>query len=309
VIARGEKVRVGLFLIITTAIVVASVFLLAGLTAKPTVTYKILFHESVGGLDEASPVKFQGDKIGKVRSIDIDQRTALPLVTIAVSPEAAITTETYARLEYLSYASGSLYIELSGGAGAPRLHPGSRIPSRPSSFGRVAQSFTRVSEFFDAGMQRQVRSLLADADEAVTATAALVQEGRRSIDRTLAEVEKTLAEARGLVAENRPGVKEIVASIEKSSAALGGIAEEARRRNLAGETGDAVAAVKEAAATHARLTSRLERLLERNEASVDEIFANLRQASRDLAEAAREVRERPSSLLRPAPRGPRTGEE
>jgi phospholipid/cholesterol/gamma-HCH transport system substrate-binding protein len=314
VTGRAEKVRVGLFLIACTALVVVVILALAGISTKKVVLYKVRFDESVSGLDEASPVKFEGKKVGKVRSIAIEE--GLPIVTIAVAPETHVTESTVAEIDYLSYASGTRYIELRGGTPyEPPLPTDREIPSRPSAFAALSRlgppatkTFENLSKFVDEDMRRKVEALVGDADRAVREASAALAENQKGLDRDLETLDRALREAREAIEENRPGVKSSIERIDDAAGALRDVVVTASRTAMVERAEETLASVRKAADALARLADGAHLSLERNGGAIDEIFANLRAASRDIAAAARELKERPALLLRDGARPARTGE-
>lgn len=305
-IGRAEKVRVGLFLLLCIAIAIGSVLALAGLTTKPVTLYKVIFEESISGLDEASFVRYQGKKVGKVRSIAIDDESELPLVTIQVSPDTPVKTDTIAMLVTYSYASGTRYIELRRGTpSAPHLPPESLIKTSPSALEGLSQKAQEVLEnvrkLLDEEMKHRLESLLANADQAIQQTSGSLKENQKGIDATVAEVRET-------VAENRPGLKHAIESVDEAAGTLRKLAAQAGEQDVVARASEVLAALKGAAEALARVAEKADTTLGRNGAAIDEILANLRATSRDLAEAAREVRDRPASLIRSEPRPVRSGE-
>jgi ABC-type transporter Mla subunit MlaD len=58
--------RLGLFVIVTVAILFAILFVLGGRSRfEPTLTFETCFNQSVAGLEIGSPVKFSRDSVGQ----------------------------------------------------------------------------------------------------------------------------------------------------------------------------------------------------------------------------------------------------
>src|ERR1700752_1995813 len=68
---EGKRyVRLGLFTVVTVAILVAVLFLLGGRKLfQPTFTFETYFNESVAGLELGAPVRFRGVPLGQVSEI------------------------------------------------------------------------------------------------------------------------------------------------------------------------------------------------------------------------------------------------
>src|SRR5262245_44755537 len=62
--------RLGLFVLVTLGIALATLFLLGGRKLfQPTYTFESYFEESVAGLDIGAPVRFRGVPLGEVSEI------------------------------------------------------------------------------------------------------------------------------------------------------------------------------------------------------------------------------------------------
>jgi phospholipid/cholesterol/gamma-HCH transport system substrate-binding protein/paraquat-inducible protein B len=94
--------RLGLFVVVTIAILAAVLFLLGGRQLfQPTLTFETYFTESVAGLEIGAPVSFRGVPLGEVSEIlmgaavyendvPLDQRTELIVVRAKVHPKAEV---------------------------------------------------------------------------------------------------------------------------------------------------------------------------------------------------------------------------
>jgi len=83
---------------------------------KPKSYYKAVFHESVSGLNIASPVKYMGMKIGNVKKITInpDEPDSV-IVTFSVDKNIPLRSDSYAFIS-LEGITGLKYIEIEGGS-------------------------------------------------------------------------------------------------------------------------------------------------------------------------------------------------
>jgi len=83
---------------------------------KPKSYYKAVFHESVSGLNIASPVKYMGLNIGSVKKITInpDEPDSV-IVTFTVDKNIPLRSDSYAFIA-LEGITGLKYIEIEGGS-------------------------------------------------------------------------------------------------------------------------------------------------------------------------------------------------
>ena len=87
-ITRAQKVRLGVFLTVSSTLLIGTLAVLAGLRlAEERDTYTIRYHMSLSGLEAGSPVKFNGVRVGRVDSIRIDREDPATVV-VAVSLDA-----------------------------------------------------------------------------------------------------------------------------------------------------------------------------------------------------------------------------
>src|SRR5258706_10090533 len=83
---------------------------------RDDVTYRIRFAESVSGMAEGDPVRFQGVDIGTVKSMAIDpEDPRLVPVDVRLRKETPVKTDTKASLK-LKGITGVVFVELTGGS-------------------------------------------------------------------------------------------------------------------------------------------------------------------------------------------------
>ena len=90
---------------------------------KPKTYYKAVFHESVSGLNIASPVKYMGVNIGSVTKINLNPNEPNSvIVTFAVDKKIPLRKNSFAILQ-MEGITGLKYIEIEGGSkNSPVLH-------------------------------------------------------------------------------------------------------------------------------------------------------------------------------------------
>ena len=86
--------------------------------------YDIVFDSAVTGLNEGSPVRYRGVRVGEVISVDLDpDRPTAIRATIEVQKRTPVRADSVATLE-LEGLTGGRYVQLSGGSPtAPPLEP------------------------------------------------------------------------------------------------------------------------------------------------------------------------------------------
>jgi len=129
---RVNYIILAIFTIILTAGVVYFIYWLGKFNEqkKPKSYYQAVFHESVSGLNIASPVKYMGVNIGSVKKISInpDEPNSV-IVTFAIDKNLPLRKDSYAVLE-LEGITGLKYIEIEGGSkNSPILHTSQSNPA------------------------------------------------------------------------------------------------------------------------------------------------------------------------------------
>lgn len=268
-------------------------------------TYEIYFEGSVSGLSKGSPVRYLGVDVGRVTSLAVDRNDARRVRVIAeIDVTAPVSGATQAKLGLLGL-TGLLYIDLQQDPaippGAP-LQPGETYPMILSRKGTIEASIERLPQIMAQAsvVMSRIERLLAE-------------ENVESVGRTLASIEQAAAQAPATVAE----MQALAADLRRISAST---AELTARANatLAKTQPDIEATLANArVATEklARAADGLDHMLGADDgalgrtagasvAELQQLLIDARDASIEVRNLARELRERPSSLLRePAPSG------
>ena len=262
--------------------------------------YEIYFEGSVSGLSKGSPVRYLGVDVGRVVALGVDRRDPGRVKVVAeIDAAAPVSGATQAKLGLLGL-TGLLYIDLQQAPAAQDgenrpLARGERYPVIASRKGTIEASVERLPEIL-----AQVSTVVSRLEQV------LAEENVRAISLTLAHLEEASArlpqaatDAQAITAELR--------AVARSTAEL--------TARLAG-TLDRATPEFEALLANARLTSErmartadgIDRLLNANGgvlgrnagasvAELQQLVVDARGASEELRGLARELRERPTSLL------------
>jgi phospholipid/cholesterol/gamma-HCH transport system substrate-binding protein len=186
--------RVGVFMFI--ALVIVGIFIIKieeiPIGAKGgRVRIQAVF-PSVAGLDEKSPVRVAGVRVGLVESIELQGAHAL--VTLAIEP--GVVLHRGARAEVASLGMlGDKYIELyPGDLTGPLLPPGTVLDGNsPTSFDQVLGSVDAIAADIKAVTASLRQSLGGDA-------------GQQRLDEIIENIRQLSADIRAMVADNRADV-------------------------------------------------------------------------------------------------------
>ena len=178
-------------LLLTTALIIALIWLSVGFERKSYHTYLVYLHESAAGLTEDAPVKFNGVKVGQVKILELNpdnpQEITLTLqidanIPITVSTRATLITQGFTGSTYLSlYATTPTLTLLTKKLG--QSYP--IIPYRPSFLNQLESNLNEVSSglkrIFTNENTARVNKILTDFEQISGA----ISRNSASIDKTL----------------------------------------------------------------------------------------------------------------------------
>ena len=261
--------------------------------------YEIYFDGSVSGLSQGSPVRYLGVDVGRVRSLLVDRRDPGRVKVVAeVDTETPLSGATLARLGLLGL-TGLLYIDLQlDPAADPRrpLEPGQQYPVIRSRKGDIEAFVERLPDLIGrvGGVLTRIETLLGDDNLAA------IGESLQDVRAASRDLPQLTGNAAALATELRATSAEATALMQRLNAMAG---------DSQGELGATLAGMRSASERLARTAESLERIVAGNEASLSglagdgaaemqQLLFELREASTEVRALARELRERPSSLLR-----------
>ncbi|MBX3510950.1 MAG: MCE family protein [Hyphomonadaceae bacterium] len=227
--------------------------------------YDVVFDEPVRGLTDGGEVRFNGIKVGEVRSLRIDpDNTNRVIARVRVSTDVPIRTDTEARLEPVGL-TGVTLIQLSAGSPTAEI-------VRPSGFGPTPQIRGRGSQI-DILVERS-EDIALRASEAMAAVRDLLTE------------------------ENIQRVTRVIENLERVSTQL------ADRRSVITRSGEAAGAMTDAAREIAVLARQTQRDMAELDLAIREINDAAAVASGEtlpeLTRAAAEIRRAATSVSRVA---------
>ena len=261
-------------------------------------TYEIYFEGTVSGLSKGSPVRYLGVDVGRVTSLSVDRQDPGRVKVVAeIDEEAPVSGTTQAKLGFLGL-TGLLYIDLQQNERVPAsraLPRGERYPVIAARKGSIEASAEKLPEILGqvSEIMERVEHLLADENVgAITATVA-------NLERATAQLPATLADAQALASDLRKISATTLTLTQRADATLAAAQPDLRA---------ALANARTASEKFARSAEGIDRLLNDQDgafsrsagASVVELqllAVDARNASNEVRELARVLRERPSSLL------------
>jgi len=325
VATRKEKVDAGLFLLIGVLLLSGTIALVAGVNLeRKGDLFVIRIPKSVGGLREGSVVKYLGVNVGRVKEVDFpaeDVESVRVAVEITRS-STPIKSGTFATLSS-NFLTGETSIELQGGTNEEgRLHPGSLITWRPTTFMRLEDSLPGVLDeikkavanlngVLSAENQQRLARMIDDFDRVATETAArlgpLAEDAHSLRESLSATGERIAVAAAGLREEVTASISSGVTDLKSASKSVESVAGKLER--VADRLGEGADGLPEIVASIGRLTARLDRVLSSADLLVDDNREELRRAllslqaaSREFEELVAQLRRNPSDLIFSEPR-------
>ncbi|MBA2655524.1 MAG: MCE family protein [Tatlockia sp.] len=303
--SKTNYTLVGLAVVILAgALLAAGLWLSVGFDQKKYNTYVVYMREAVAGLNEQSPVKFNGVKVGYVSTIELNPQDPQKVeIILSIEEGTPVTVSTSATL-ISQGITGNTYVGLSASSSdlrplvAEAGQPYPVIPAKPSIFNQLDRVLKEVSVninkvslklsqvFSDENIVNFNKSL-ANVKSVTQAVASHTKQINRSLENTdifIANMKKASYQFPELITELKTGLvkfKEMASSLTSAGSKVSSTME-------SGKT----AIDKISQQTVPPVITLIHRL--------DNIAANLEKMSTQL-------RQNPSVVIRgttPPPRGP-----
>jgi phospholipid/cholesterol/gamma-HCH transport system substrate-binding protein len=309
--AKHEQAMVGLFVLIASAVLIATVFALSGAFGGAAATYRAYF-PFAGGLEPGATVRYAGGpKVGRVEKLQLDPKDPSRIeITFSVRSGLPVKTDSHVKIMSLS-PLGDNHLEIVPGSEKAALaSTGAILASDPYvDFNALTAKVNEIAP--------QAQQLLKSLNDRATELKVTVNRVNELInDKNRDNLSATLADARGMIAENRAPVKSTVQNLNSASRKLEPLLEDLRKTSaqanealnhidsLIGENRadlrQAVKDLRESLATVSDLTGRLDQTLDVNSDNIDELLENLRHVSQNLKEFTNTIKTRPYTLIRAA---------
>lgn len=290
--SKATKVRVGAFLAVTAALLAVVIIVFGGMRFwEKKATYRILFDDTVMGLEPGASVFLNGIKIGRVDTIQLAPEDLNKVeVMIVVKADAPVHTDTVAMLNFAGI-TGLKVIDLrKGSLKTPRLADGGTIPQGEGLLDKMAKKAEVIAD--------QSEQLMRKANQIVENVAAITNptqfEGIDEIVQSSKVAAANLAQATGslkeMIGENRAALKETLVAVKGAVGSTQKIID-SQITGIVGSAGELIGDIKS--------------IVRGTQGPMASAMFDLRQASRNFKELSRDLRQRPSRLLFSSPPGER----
>jgi phospholipid/cholesterol/gamma-HCH transport system substrate-binding protein len=317
---RREQALVGLFVIVATAVLIATVFGITGAFGRTAKSFHAFF-PFAGGLEVGSTVRYAGGpKVGRVEKLRINpQNPANIEITLAVQTDLPVKTDSHVRIMSMS-PLGDNHLEIVPGSPQAELaKDGATLPAdRYLDLNAITE---RINDL--APEAQQLLHTLNDRATELKVTIARVNDLLN--DQNRSNLSGTLAQTHQMIAENRSAIKSTLGHLNTSSEKLGPLLDDLRKTSAEANTtldhvdgliGEnradvrkAVVELRKSLTNVTDLTWRIDQTLDVNSENIDEMLENFRHVSENLKQFTETIKTKPYTLLRSSsPREHKTGE-
>lgn len=319
--SKREQVFVGLFVIVASGVLIATVFAMSGAFGRSTKTYHT-YASFAGGIEPGATVRYAGGpKVGRVDRLAVDPKDASRFdVTLRVQSDVPVKSDSRVKIMSMS-PLGDNHVEiLPGTAQSPVAADHALLASVPYvDFNALTSNLNDLAP--DA--RQLVRSLNDRATE-LKETVARVNDLLSAQNR--ANLAATIANTRGLLEDTRPQLKSTLQNVNALTVKLDPLLQDFRK--TAAEATDALAHIdamvgenradaRKAVAELRRtltnmtdLTAKLDQTLDVNTDNIDEVLDNMRHVTENLKEFTATIKTRPYTLIRASsPKEHKMGEQ
>ncbi len=241
-----SKVNYTLVGVFVTALLIVAIliglWLSAGINTDNYKIYQVFMNESVAGLSDNAPVKYNGVDVGKVDDIELNLKNPQQVIlTLKIRPSVPITQSTTAILTEQGI-TGIAYIGLTAGKKAPLLEtqPGQKypvIPAKPSFLVKLDKTIENLSDKL-GDMSSHVKALLSEKNtKAVAASLKNIQKFTDVIAKNSENINTALVDFKEVMkntAQASRSFPDIMRSIDKGSQSIQAVGKElsATAKNL-----------------------------------------------------------------------------
>ncbi|GMV95564.1 MAG: hypothetical protein AMXMBFR82_53420 [Candidatus Hydrogenedentota bacterium] len=209
---KTQKTKVAVFLIVNLVVASVCLALVAGYRAGNELSYNIVFENSVLGLYVGGIVQYLGVPVGTVDNIYVGE-DGKAYVSILIDPaKVSLHEGVEAKLEYYSFATGTMCVALSGGdPTAATLAPGATIPAGKSlvesfsnEFASVLESLNNIIAEIETGMEGMESGELT---ETIRETKAFIEETKEFVADARGTLETVGEDVHNTVDDVRTGIE------------------------------------------------------------------------------------------------------
>jgi len=299
---------VGFFVVIASLLLLGTIFAIGGTFGHKGIRHRSYFRYA-GGMQAGATVRYGGMRAGRVDAVRVDPRDSTRIeVDFSVRRRIPVKTDSVAKITSLG-ALGDNYLEITtGSAKAPLLPPDTEVKSQE------AFSYTDLSDTLGrmAPVVQQVLLKLNQRMDELQIT--LLRVNDLLNDRNRAQMSATVANLNGMLAETRPRLTTTLTNVQAASARMVPLFDDLRKSMQGADRAVAdldsvvtenredlrksTAELRRTIAGASLLVDQLNRTMNYNSESIDEILENVRMTTENLKQLTANVKSRPYTLIR-----------
>ncbi len=240
-VTRAQKVRLGVFVVVSLTLLLLTLVMLAGLRFTDVRdTYLVRFPDSVSGLEVGAQVKYSGVRVGRVESVRINpDDVSEVLVSVSLERGTPIKTDTVAVLN-LAGITGLKFIELTGGSRESGfIEPGGEIQAGASLLDRLSGQAEEIATkvemllnsmnlMFSEENRARISAILDNLEQGTAVAVAMADDNRESLRLTMENVAEVSAALVPAIENLDREAQATLVAITDSATALGRTIERAR---------------------------------------------------------------------------------
>ncbi|MBQ8035705.1 MAG: MCE family protein [Proteobacteria bacterium] len=195
---RAQKMRLGIFLIVTTAIVIVTLIYLIGASIlEVRDPYTVILQGGSAGLETGSQVRFNDIVVGRVEHVRLDpDDPGQVIISISLEHGTPVTVDTIAVPE-MANITGTKRLAMRGGdKNSKRLKPGDTIKSANDDLGMIATKVVNIAN--------KLEEILGNL---VTVTN---PENMGKIEQVIGEVEGITKNINTIISDNQENINTII---------------------------------------------------------------------------------------------------
>lgn len=284
-----------LVLVLVTGLLSTALWLSVGFNQKEYSSYTVYLSESVAGLSEQSPVKYNGVQVGFVKKIKLNTNDPRQVeLTLSIETKIPITTSTTATL-ISQGITGVTYVGLA--AGSSDLTPLQKmdgepypvIPAKPSLFNQLDSLLKEVAENVNK-VSAQTQKIFNEKN------AQYVQDFLDNID----QVSKVLADSSSNINSTIKNMDVFLTNLAKVSTEFPEVMQDLRvgvnKFNVLAK--DMSAASKSVSKTMVSGKNTIDQISQQAVPSATTLLNRLNAISANLEKVSNELRQNPSVVIR-----------
>lgn len=249
---KANHLMIGGFVFGVIALGFLFVFWISNFSGGGSQPYYIVFDGSVGGLNSGSNVLFNGLRVGKVKSLELDPQDSRRVrVLISVNADTPVRINSRAKIESQGLTGGSA-VQITAGTPDQQMLVASvaadQVPVIKADRATSASLFDAAPEVMGNANAMLVRlnDLIANNEDKIGRTISNVEGFTSMLNERKDDISTVIIEARQLTERFRGIAEKIDVAVENFS------------KQMTGEEGSFIVEAKEAAESFRRLAEKLE---------------------------------------------------